>query len=204
MHTETLQIGCIIMASGRSSRYGKNKLLEKIGDREVVLLTARHLASAGLSPLVVTRSSSVKDLMDRNAVSCILHEGEHKSDTIHVGIEHFDRNTAGYLFMPADQPLLLPDTLKKLVLHFEHNPDRPVRVGYASAVGSPVLFPAWLRGDLLSYCGERGGMDVLKKKQIVCDVIQAGYEWELWDVDTPAKMEQVRTIYSQYAQILSG
>ena len=47
MKEENRTIACIIMASGLSERYGKNKLLEKLGGREVILHTADSLAGAG-------------------------------------------------------------------------------------------------------------------------------------------------------------
>ena len=65
MKEENRTIACIIMASGLSERYGKNKLLEKLGGREVILHTAGSLAGAGFSPVTVTRSTEVKALMDR-------------------------------------------------------------------------------------------------------------------------------------------
>ena len=58
--------------------------------------------------------------------------------------------------------------------------------------GSPILFPACCRADLLAYEGERGGMDVIRQKQIPCEIVQAGNEWELWDADTPEEMERIR------------
>ena len=33
--------------------------------------------------------------------------------------------------------------------------------------------------------------------QIPCDGVQAEAAWELWDVDTPEKMEQIRVAYGQ-------
>ena len=36
------EIGCVIMASGLSERYGRNKLLEKLAGREVILHTVRR------------------------------------------------------------------------------------------------------------------------------------------------------------------
>ena len=65
MKEENRTIACIIMASGLSERYGKNKLLEKLGGREVILHTADSLAGAEFSPVTVTRSAEVKALMDR-------------------------------------------------------------------------------------------------------------------------------------------
>ena len=59
------EIGCIIMASGLSERYGRNKLLEKLDGREIILHAAACLMAAGLSPLAVTRSAEVKALLEK-------------------------------------------------------------------------------------------------------------------------------------------
>ena len=81
MPGDNLRIGCILMASGLSERYGRNKLLEKLGGREVILQTADSLAGAGFSPVTVARSAEVKALMDREGFGCVLHDGPKKSDT---------------------------------------------------------------------------------------------------------------------------
>ena len=188
-------IGCIIMASGLSERYGRNKLLEKLGGREVILHTAGNLREAGFIPLAVTRSAEVRALLETEGFACILHDGPKKSDTMHAGLINLNPGMEGYLFMPGDQPLVRPGSLKKLAGQFLCCPRHAVRLGYGDTAGSPVLFPTFCREKLLAYEGERGGLEVLKKEQIPCDIVQAAYEWELWDVDTPEKMEQVRRIY---------
>ena len=189
------KVGCIIMASGLSERYGKNKLLEKLDGREVILYAAGALREAGFRPLAVTRSEEVKALMDREVIACILHDGPKKSDTIHTGIRGTAPDAAGYLFVPGDQPLIRPSSLRRMAEHFLSFPERAVRLGYRDIPGSPVLFPAACRGDLLAYDGEQGGKEVIRRKRIPCDLVQAEAAWELWDVDTPEKMEQVRRVF---------
>ena len=51
------EIGCILMASGLSERYGRNKLLEPMDGREIILHTAGNLQAAGFTPLAVTRAT---------------------------------------------------------------------------------------------------------------------------------------------------
>ena len=187
-------IGCIVMASDLSRRYGKNKLLEKLDGKEVILHSVGHLQQAGLSPLVVTRSKEVKALMDGHEIRCVLHDMPLKSDTIHIGLENISREPAGYLFMPADQPLTQPETIRKLISVFLDDRKRAVRLGFDDHPGSPVIFPSSMRRDLLAYRGDRGGIEVLRQNRVPCGIVQASCEWELWDVDTPEKMERIRRI----------
>ena len=190
------EIGCIIMASGLSERYGRNKLLEKLDGREIILHTAGSLAAAGFRPLIVTRSADVKALADREGIRCVTHGGPKKSDTIHAGLEQLEPDLAGYLFMPGDQPLVRPESLKKMAEQFRRNPERAVRLSFEGTPGSPVLFPAFCREKLMAYTGDRGGIEVLKAERIPCDCAEAESAWELWDADTPESMERIRNAYS--------
>ena len=188
-------IGCIIMASGLSERYGRNKLLELLDGREIILHTADSLTAAGFRPLAVTRSEAVRDILGREGIRCVLHDGPLKSDTIHAGLENLEPDRTGYLFIPGDQPLVRPASLRRIAGQFRACPERAVRLGYEHTAGSPVLFPAFCRDKLLAYTGDRGGVEVLKTEQIPCDVVQAENGWELWDVDTPESMEKVARAY---------
>lgn len=196
------RIGCILMASGRASRYGKDKLLEEIDGRAVILHAADSLIGAGFEPLAVTRSAAVKALLDRAGVACVLHDGPRKCDTMRVGLENLPADAAGTLFMPADQPLALPASLQRLAARFLENPARAVRLGYGDAVGSPVIFPAACREALMRYTGDRGGMDVLRANRVPCDTVQAAHPWELWDIDTPEDMARIVTAYTPNAKRL--
>lgn len=187
-------VGCVLMASGLSARYGRDKLLEGLGGREVVLRAADSLRAAGLSPVAVTRSRAVLALMQREGVEVVLHDGPRKCDTIRAGLNRVPPDAPGVLFMPADQPLVRPSSLTRLLKAFERRPERAVRLGFGGAAGSPVLFPAALRADLMAYDGDRGGAEVLRQKHAPCDVVPAGDAWELWDVDTPEMMERARRL----------
>ena len=197
MNEEIHRIGCVLMASGLSERYGKNKLLEKLDDRELILHTAASLSDAGLKPLAVTRSPEVKALLDREGIACVLHDGPLKSDTIHRGLENLPPDLTGYLFMPADQPLVRPASLQKMAAQFFSHPERAVRLCFDQTQGSPVIFPAACREALMNYTGDRGGMEVLRERQIPCDGVQAEAAWELWDADTPEEMERIREVWER-------
>ena len=189
------EIGCILMASGLSERYGRNKLLEPMDGREIILHTAGNLQAAGFTPLAVTRSEEIRELMAREGIACVLHDRPKKSDTIRIGLENLEPGRVGFLFMPGDQPLVRPASLRKMAEQFSRCPERAIRLGFGGTPGSPVLFPAFCRDKLMAYTGDRGGMQVLKAERIPCDIVQAEEETELWDADTPESMEKIREAY---------
>ena len=195
MPGNNLRIGCILMASGLSERYGRNKLLEKLDGREILLHTAGNLQAAGFRPLAVTRSKEVQALAEREEIDCVLHDGPKKSDTIHAGLSRLEPDLAGYLFMPGDQPLVRPESLRRMAEQFFDCPEQAVRLGFDGTAGSPVLFPAFCRKKLMAYTGDRGGIGVLKAERIPCSLTEAAFAWELWDADTPEHMEKIREAY---------
>lgn len=200
MKASIYAIGCVVMASGLSARYGKNKLLEDLGGRTVILRAVDSLRAAGLAPLVVTRSDAVTALMAREGIACVRHDGPRKSDTMHAGIGALPPDAAGLLFMPGDQPLARSDSLRRLAAQFLDSSDRAVRLGWEDTPGSPVIFPAACRDALLAYTGDRGGVDVLRSQRIPCDTVQAAHPWELWDVDTPEGMARIRKVFAEIAE----
>lgn len=193
-------IGCIVMASGLSARYGKNKLLESLGGRAVILHAADSLRCAGLVPIVVARNEDVAALLAGEGFRCVLHDGPKKSDTMRAGLRSLSPDLLGVLFMPGDQPLTLPTSLRRLAERFLSDPTRAVRLGFGDTPGSPVVFPAAYRDDLMAYTGDRGGLEVLRQRNAPCDVVQADFGWELWDVDTPESMARVREVYNNLRQ----
>lgn len=197
---DNLRIGCILMASGLSERYGRNKLLEKLDGREIILHSAGNLREAGFRPLTVTRNGEILRLMEREGIDCVLHDGPKKSDTIHTGLSHLEPGTAGYLFMPGDQPLVRPESLRRMAEQFFSRPERAVRLGFDGTAGSPVLFPSFCREKLMAYTGDRGGTEVLKAERIPCDLTEAAFAWELWDADTPENMEKIREAYFSWTK----
>ena len=197
------KIGCVVMASGRSLRYGTNKLLEPLGDKAMILHVLDHLKSADqcfaskqpvFSVVVVSGSKEVSDLLSGHGYACITPAGPKKSDTMHAGLRTFGTPQSGYLFMPGDQPLLCPETLTGMAEQFLDHPERPLRLSYGKTAGSPVIFPCAMKERLLSYEGEKGGRALLGPDAFDC--FEASYEWELWDADTPEMMEQLKRVYT--------
>lgn len=156
---KTLPVGCVIMASGLSTRFGSNKLLTPFGPgREPMLRRAFAATDTPLlaSRVVVARSPEVETLCREVSVSCLLHALPGRNDTVRLGLEALlaERpDLAGCMFLPGDQPLLRRESVESLLRAFaEHlqtqkETERMIfRLAYRAKddptplVGSPVLF----------------------------------------------------------------
>ena len=196
------RIGCIVMASGRSLRFGTNKLLAKLGGKEIILHVTGSLRMAGLRPLAVTRSCEVKELLDKEGTACILHDRPLKSDTMHIGMRNLPADLEGWLFVPADQPLILPSSIRRMAEKLRSDPLRAVRLGYGGKAGSPVLFPAVMRDALMELHQDAGGSGIFRQGTRAWQIEEAEYEWELWDVDTPEDLQKAEKLWGFYSRLM--
>ena len=124
---KTLPVGCVIMASGLSTRFGSNKLLTPFGPgREPMLRRAFAATDTPLlaSRVVVARSPEVETLCREVSVPCLLHALPGRNDTVRLGLEALLAelpDLAGCMFLPGDQPLLRRESVESLLRAFaEH------------------------------------------------------------------------------------
>ena len=92
----------------------------------------------------------------------------------------------------GDQPLCTTVSIRRILAAFGSVSNDVLRLSNCSGPGSPVLFPQRLFGALATLAGEQSGMKAVKKGIDRVHLVQADYEFELWDADTPediAKLE---------------
>ena len=162
-----LKLGCIVMASGKASRFGSNKLLEPLFGGTVIEYTLSSMididneirsdGKLGLivdgkklieEPLVVTRSREVADVCFGLPVNCIVHNGIFQSDTIRHGLcSRFNDNWDGCMFLAADQPLLKRQSMIRLAKEFHKD---PVHRNELSSQGCRLHFPCTCPLGLIS------------------------------------------------------
>ncbi len=213
-------IGGVIMASGLSRRFGSNKLLADFHGKPLI---SRVLEITGniSSPLlarrvVVTRTPEIQALCRAEQIPVLLHQLPDRSDTVRLGIQalsgspvndiHTDvflpddfstfggHLLTGYLFCPADQPLISRESLETLCLTFSQNPDFICRLGTRKRPGMPVIFPKRLSEELLSLPAGKGGSFLAKKYPEQVLYVPVRDDFELFDADTPEALAALAQI----------
>ena len=189
-----LSIGCVIMASGMGRRFGGNKLMADVGGKPMI---ARVLESTdGLFDrrIVVTRHEDVAASCRAQGAEVLLHDLPFRSDTVRLGLEAVG-NTDGCMFCPADQPLLCRETVRALIRSFIREPDAIWRPAYNGEPGSPVLFPQWAFGGLLTLPEGKGGGHVARQHPDRVRLLPIQNPHELMDADTPEDLAHLLSLY---------
>lgn len=202
-------VGCVLMASGLSRRFGSNKLLAGFCGEP---LLCRALAATDTPQLaariVVTRSEAVRALCEAHHVPVLLHALPGRNDTVRLGLTTLLEQVpelSGCMFLPGDQPLLRRETVEHMVRLFRQKeteqaifrPEARAAKDPAPLVGSPVLFGKQYFSELLALPEGKGGNVLLKKYPAqVCPVCIADPH-ELLDADTPEALARLEAIARQ-------
>ena len=185
-----MTLGFVVMASGYSRRFGRNKLLEPIAGKAMITYCFRNLSAllyemsavGSLSetiqesgnkekklsltlaqPLVVTRYPKIQELTISYQFRSIMHNEEEQSDTVRIALSAPEaRNWQGCMFLTGDQPLLSKDSLCRMVKEFANHPDNVIRLSYQEEGGNPVIFPRKYFDALKNLTGDHGGGFLLK------------------------------------------
>ncbi|OUN99463.1 hypothetical protein B5F98_01625 [Pseudoflavonifractor sp. An44] len=189
-----MRIACIVLAAGKSTRFGANKLLAPLVDRLLLEHTLEAIPLPCFSQVVaVVSDPEVETLCRRHGVKTVAYQGGPQSQSIRLGLEAI-QDADGCLFVLGDQPLCSSDSIRRLVSDFQAQPKAVHRLAYQGQPSSPTLFPARLFPALKKLTGEHGGMAAVGDAPVW--YTEAAGPQELWDADTPEKLSRIQ----QYLQ----
>lgn len=188
--------GCIIMASGLSTRFGSNKLMANLDGAPLIAHAISACDGLFAKFVAVTRHEDVAKLCRTLGVEAIVHDEPLRSDTVRLGMQAMD-GCDTVTFIQADQPLISANALAALLRGAETHPEFIWRVGFQGTQGAPVLFPAWAFDELRALPPGKGGGFVAKAHAQRVRCVEAASEWELFDVDTVQDLEALQAHIEQ-------
>lgn len=185
------KVGCVIMASGMSVRFGENKLFAEIGGKTFLQRILEATEGIFLKRTVVTRNADVAEYCREKGVDVILHELPDRNDTVRLGAE-FLADMDGIVFCACDQPMLSRESLLKLRNAFSFEKKNLLRLACGEQLGMPALFGKEYAEELKHLPKGKGGSYLLKKyaENVAC--VQVEDPLELFDVDTKEELERLQ------------
>lgn len=212
---KSLTVGCVIMASGLSRRFGANKLLADFCGQPMLCRAFAATATPGIAArIVVTRSEDVQALCRTQGVPVLLHSLPGRNDTVRLGLSALLEQLpelSGCMFLPGDQPLLCRETVEAMTERFCHEQTSPAewqketereifRLGHRfkndpdPLVGSPVLFGRGYFSELCALPEGKGGNVLLKKYPEHVHTVYIADRNELADADTPEALAKLEAL----------
>ena len=186
-----VSLAAVIMASGSSSRFGKeNKLLKKIDGKTFFTKTLETVLRSDVfsSVFVVTSYDEIiKEAENYWNITCIYNENADKgiSESVKKGVKAADREGAdGYMFIPCDQVFLSEKTLRNLADAFVKKSDNIAAYVFEGECVSPVIFPKRFRERILKLTGDTGGREIIFENRASITEIEINDGKEITDIDT--------------------
>ncbi len=189
----------VLLAAGRGTRFGGNKLEAMLGDNMLGLHAAQTLAGAECGHLFAVHNPAHRALAAALTTAGFTLIDNQNAD---AGLSHslalaakaaLTTDAGALLICLADMPLVTPDHLSALVAAHHANPDRIIASqvdGQVDEIRSPpAIFPRAMWGTLASFGGDSGARELLK--DALCINTPAHV---LVDVDTPAALAAIKHV----------
>lgn len=192
-----MKVDCLILAAGKSTRYGSCKLLapwrgQTLVDRVVESVVALPLESLNLVTGAYHQKIAQHFAVQEPKTGLRLIEFENwqqgMGHSIAYGVSQLPVANA-VLVLLGDQPLINTQDLQRLFSTWQQNPTQTVCASFNQIRGVPALFPASAKRELLSLSGDKGARSLLAKDTWPITTVEmpnAGF-----DVDTPSDVEKL-------------
>ena len=189
---EKLRIGCLVMAAGCGSRFGRNKL-EAVVDGKSLLRRALEAVPAEEFHRVtgVTQYDGAAALAEDFGFDVVRNDRPEDglSRTVRLGTEAM-ADCDAILYQVADQPLLERSTVRRELAFFRAHPDCIVGLAHNGVRGNPCVFPRRFFPELTALEGDVGGNVVIRAHPEALLLFEAPAA-ELRDVDTVEALARV-------------
>jgi molybdenum cofactor cytidylyltransferase len=193
------RIASIVLAGGRSTRYGqRNKLLEMLdGVPLVVRVVHAALASRARPVIVVTghEAAAVEHALADLDVR-IVHNpdfAEGLSTSLKAGIGALPEDVDGAVVSLGDMPRIEARHLDRLIAAFSPKEGRgivvPVHLGKR---GNPVLFARAYFPELLAIEGDTGARHIIAASASEVAEVDLGTDAIFLDIDTPEALDRAK------------
>ncbi|EPY2272521.1 molybdenum cofactor cytidylyltransferase [Clostridium sporogenes] len=186
-------VNAVIMASGYSTRMGKNKLMLPFKGKPIIEHVIDTIKECNFNEVIlVGRENKVLDIGKKKNILTVLNTKAYKgqSQSIKLGILNTGASN-GYMFFTGDQPLLDSYTINSLLNTFTRNNAYIIIPKYKDKVGSPTIFPKKLKNELLNLQGDVGGKAVINNHTNEILFVNLRNSCCLFDIDTSKDYEYI-------------
>ena len=192
----------VVLAAGRSERFGagRHKLAQPLGASSVLAQTLAHAIASHLRTVVVTTAAFVDVARSSVAARDVVVLPDLASDgcaslgmgtSIAAGVRA-SADSAGWLVLPGDMPLVRPATLVAVARALDHH--AVAYAQYGGRRGHPVGFAAELYPELTELSGDEGARRIIARyPAFAVDLDDPGI---LVDIDTADDLDALRRSFA--------
>lgn len=192
------RIAAIVLAAGKSSRMGTNKLLADIAGKPMIRHTTEAVAAAGADKLIVVTGRDNTEVTA--ALTGLPFTAVHNPDyadglstSLHTGLAQVGDADAALICL-GDMPRVSMAVIARLIAAFNPSENRAICVPvFGGKRGNPVLWSARYFDAMRDLTGDKGARELLN--DFSEDVVEVAMldDAVLDDIDTPEALARIRS-----------
>jgi CTP:molybdopterin cytidylyltransferase MocA len=180
----------VLLAAGDGSRLGQPKALVRLGGQSLAARGAAMLRAGGTDPVIVVTGAAAVDLDGIVSV----HNPRWRTgmgSSMAEGLAAVPENCAAAVLALADQPLVGPQAVQRLIGAFERGASVVV-AGYSGRPRNPVLLARehWPRAIELA-AGDVGARPFLRAYPELVTLVECGDTGRPDDIDTQDDLDRI-------------
>ena len=185
------RISLIILAAGKSTRFGSNKLLFEISGKKLVeRVVETSLASKASEVVVVVGFEKEKMLPILEGYQCkIIFNPEFEngqSSSVLAGAKSVKNEAGAIMILPGDMAYVSVEHINKVIDEYNSLPSSIVVASFDNKMGHPILFDRALFNEILNITEKRFGLkEVVDRHRAEIRRVEVGSAEILLDVDVP-------------------
>jgi molybdenum cofactor cytidylyltransferase len=187
-------IAGLLLAAGRSTRFGADKLAAPLGGRAVVRWSAESLARGtdGLFIVIPLDAPAIRQALANLDAVLVPHPGRDAGmgSSIRAGVAALPDDVEAVVIALGDQPLVSSAVVARLCERWRATGAMAVAPLYPDGRGHPVLFDRACFASLLALDGDVGAREVLQSLGAALELVAVDQPAPL-DVDTPDALRAV-------------
>jgi molybdenum cofactor cytidylyltransferase len=198
-------ISAIVLAAGRSTRMGRNKLVLSLDGKPVLQRVLDALKDSKVDETLVVLgggAEEVRSTVDLGGTKVVVNRryAQGMSTSIRAGLARVDRSTDAAIIVLGDQPFLSAALVNAVIDAFQAEGAPVVLPVHRGTRGNPVLFARSVFPEIMRIGGDRGAKSVVEAHEDDVLEVKAEDAGAVIDVDTPSDYERATLLSRQVKQ----
>jgi len=181
-----MNISAVILAAGKSTRMGAQKMLLPWGDTTVLGKALQTLRDAGVEDIMVVTNSNIAPQITNYKLPMALNDEGEMLESVQLGLQAQKPSAEAALICLGDQPQMEAECVRRVCEGFRQNQARVVVPSYQMRRGHPWLIARELWGEILQLRAPQSMRDFLNAHGDEIFYVECGSPSTLQDLDTPA------------------
>lgn len=184
----------LILAAGESSRMRFPKALLKISGETFIECMIRKATMCGIHSILVVTGADHEKIVPHmpESVVCVKNEDSMRGQisSVQKGIAALDASSTAVMVWPVDQPLVLPQTLNR-IMDAHQRAQRALTIPvYQKSKGHPVIYNDRAMKSVLELRSHQTGKDLQKIFSADLTLVEVDDPGVVIDIDTPEDYEK--------------